>query len=125
MIVIDSSALIAFLLREPGHDVVSAQLPHASVSTVNFSEVLARMSRDAIAPRTLALKLVGLGLTLVDFDPSQAFIASEIRALARGHGIGMADCCCLALALHKAVPVLTADRAWQSLGFELDVQLIR
>ena len=125
MIVIDSSALLAFLLREPGHEIVTAQLAQASMSTVNFSEVLARMSRENIAPRTLGPKLLELGLTLVEFDPPQAVIASEIRESARTHGIAMSGCCCIALAMHQAMPVLTADRAWTSLGFDVDVQLIR
>jgi ribonuclease VapC len=125
MIVIDASALLAFLLREPGHETVAKRLNDARMSAVNFSEVLARMSREEIAPTELAPRLSELGLAVISFDQPQAVIASELREAARGAGIGLADCCCFALAKVTGLPVLTADRAWAGLHFGVDVELIR
>ncbi len=45
-IVLDSSALLAYLLGEAGGEVVRAALPDAQMSTVNYSEVPARLIRD-------------------------------------------------------------------------------
>jgi PIN domain nuclease of toxin-antitoxin system len=125
MIVIDASALIALLLDEPGQQAVEQHIGTAAISTVNLAEVLARASRERISSRILLPKLEALGLTIVDFDQPQAVIASDIRARARGYGLGLADCCCIALAMNRAWPVLTADRAWASLGFDIDIRLIR
>ena len=125
MIVVDASALMALLLREPGSDVVAERISKSVISAVNLAEVLARMSRERISARTLVPKLTALGLAIVDFDQAQAVIAGEIREHARGQGVGLADCCCMALALHQAWPVLTADRLWAKLGFDIDVRLIR
>lgn len=125
MIILDSSALIAFLLREPGHETAALHRANSSMSSVNFSEVLTRMSRDEISPRTLAPRLIALGLTIIDFDAAQAVVAAGIGGLAQAHGVGRAECCCFALALHRSAPVLTADRAWTSLGFDIAVHLIR
>lgn len=125
MTVLDTSALVAFLRREPGHEMVASRWAEARISAVNLSETLARMARDGIDPRALRHRLDELGLGVVDFDPAQAVIAGEIREHARRYGVGLADCCCLALALHMALPVLTADRPWLSLGFGVQVTLIR
>jgi PIN domain nuclease of toxin-antitoxin system len=125
MIVLDSSALMAFLLREPGHDVVATSVAEAIVSTVSLSEVLARMSRERIASRQLLPRLTETGMSIVDFDQDHALIASELRESARKLGMGLADCCCLALAIVRRAPVLTADRAWLQLGLKLDIRLIR
>lgn len=125
MIVIDSSAVVAFLLRERGHEIVARRLSTSCISAVNFSEVLARMTRDLIEPQQLAPKLLELGLTLVDFDRSQAIVAGEIRETARLHGIGFADCCCVALAITRDLPVLTADRAWQIMADKVSVEFLR
>jgi ribonuclease VapC len=125
MIVLDASALMALLLGEPGKDAVTDQIASAAISAVNLSEVLARMTREGISSRLLVPKLEALGLTVVEFDQPQAIIVSDIREHARSHGVGLADCCCIALALHRAWPVMTADRAWATLGFEIDVRLIR
>jgi PIN domain nuclease of toxin-antitoxin system len=125
MIVLDASALMALLLSEPGKDIVAEHVPGASISAVNLAEVLTRMSREGISSRALLPKLEDLGLSAVDFDKPQAVIVSGIRERARSHGVGLADCCCMALAMNRALPVLTADRAWPGLGFEVNVRLIR
>ena len=95
------------------------------MSTVNLSEVLARLVRHGIFPEESHPKVGELGITAVNFDSDQAIIAASIRDSARASGLGLADCCCLALALRDKLPVLTADKAWQSLGLALDIELIR
>jgi len=37
----------------------------------------------------------------------------------------LADRACLALAMERRLPVVTADRAWSGLGLDLDIQVIR
>jgi ribonuclease VapC len=125
MIVLDASTLMALLLSEPGKEVVAAHVAEAAISAVNLAEVLARMAREQISSRLLVPKLEALGLSVVEFDQSQAVIVSDIREYARSYGVGLADCCCIALALQRAWPVMTADRVWTTLGFEIDVRLIR
>lgn len=40
MIVLDASAVLALLFREPGHEEVAARIRGSCLSTVNLSEVL-------------------------------------------------------------------------------------
>ena len=42
MIVLDSSALLAMLFFEPGHERVAELVPHSCRSTLNLAEVLGR-----------------------------------------------------------------------------------
>ena len=125
MIVIDASALLALLLKEPGHEKVATRLSGSFMSTVNLSEVLARLVRHGMYPEESQPKIAELGITAVSFDLDQAIIAASIRDSARASGLGLADCCCLALALRDRLPVLTADKVWQTLGLALDIELIR
>ncbi len=125
MIVLDASALMALLLSEPGKEAVAERVAEGAISAVNLAEVLARMARERISSRLLVPKLEALGLSVVEFDQPQAVIVSDIREHARSYGVGLADCCCIALALHRACPVMTTDRVWTRLGFEIDVRLIR
>ncbi len=125
MIVIDASALLALLLKEPGHEKVAERLSGSLMSTVNLSEVLARLVRHGIFPEESHPKIGELGITAVSFDLDQAIIAASIRDTTRTSGLSLADCCCLALALRDQLPVLTADKVWQSLGLALEIELIR
>ena len=125
MTVLDASALLALLLKEPGHEVVAARLSGSLISAVNFSEVLSRLGRLRIPPSEASPRIAELGITIVAFDKAQAIIAAEIREVARAAGLGLADCCCLALALSEQRPVLTGDRAWKALGLEIEIALLR
>ena len=48
MIVLDASALLAYLFRETGHHIVEKYLESACISTVNLSEVAGRFTRDGL-----------------------------------------------------------------------------
>lgn len=125
MIVLDASALLILLLKEPGHEKVATYLSDSLISAVNLSEVLARLVRQGVFPEEAHPRITELGITVVNFDQSHAVIAASIRETLRAAGLGLADCCCLALALGEQLPVLTADRVWKSLGLAVQVELVR
>ena len=125
-IVLDSSALLAFLLGEAGADVVRAALPDAQMSTVNYSEVPARLIRDH--PRQAVLD----ALDRVDIRTRRPdeWLAVEAGLLAeqtRSKGLSLGDRFCLVLARRLGCPVLTADRAWLEVAdaVGVEVRLIR
>jgi PIN domain nuclease of toxin-antitoxin system len=128
--VLDASALLALLLDEPGGDVVgSAVEAGALISTVNYSEVLARLIRDGMAPAEAAnvvTEATGGGLRVVPFSQSDAIRAAALRRPSRRLGLSLADRACLALAARLDRRALTADRGWTRLTiFGVPVTLIR
>jgi ribonuclease VapC len=125
--VLDASALLAALNREPGGDTVAAALATGCVmSAVNFSEVVAKL-REAGTPeppiRERLGSLVAGGLEVVAFDESFAYVAGLLRPLTRAYGLSFGDRACLALGLIREGVVLTADRAWVSLEQVLGVRI--
>ncbi len=126
-VVIDSSALIAYLWDEPGADTVHSQLEGGLVSSVNFSEVALRLARDGSDPRPFLEDLLDSGLDVLDFTFPCALRLIDIRLAEtrRGLALSLGDRCCLATALAEELPVLTADREWARFGDVLDVRLIR
>ena len=126
-VVIDSSALIAYLWDEPGADTVHSQLEGGLVSSVNFSEVALRLARDGSDPRPLLEDLLDSGLDVLDFTFPCALRLIDVRVAEtrRGIGLSLGDRCCLATALAEELPVLTADREWAHFSDVLDVRLIR
>lgn len=124
--VLDASALLVLLNREPGSDVVEEALAAgASVTTVNLSEVVAKL-RDAGMPEEAVRRALGaLAITVVDFDEDLAYRAGLLRPSTRGAGLALGDRACLALAQRMGVPALTADRGWTALDIKIDVRLVR
>ncbi len=126
--VLDASALLAYLRREPGWEQVLAAFSGTTTMTsVNFGEVagwMVRKGADEAAVRGLRNGLV-FPLTTVDDD--LCIRAALLEPLTRAKGLGIGDRLCLALAARSDSVALTADAAWQEIavGAGVVVQLIR
>lgn len=124
-IVFDSSAILAMLKMENGHEIATKKLDHAIVSTVSFSEVVTVISRRGFNQKEIIKSLHNTFLHLVDFDKKQALLAAEIDSITKKYGLSFGDRACLALAKDLNLPVLTADQAWKKLNIGIKIELIR
>ncbi len=124
-VVLDTSAVLAGFFREPGADAVADQGASGLLSTVNYSEVLSKLSDRGVALQDADRYLASLRLTEVAFDRDQAIVAASLRPLTRAHGFSFADRACLAAASLAQLPVLTADRQWTECGLGVEIILIR
>lgn len=125
MSVLDASAVLAFLFREPGHERVAAELASSSLSAVNLSEVLGRFARDGHDVHLVARRLVEHGVEIVPFEEDDAALAARLRPTTDPLGLSLGDRACLALAQARGVPALTADHAWCELSIGVDIVVIR
>ena len=123
-VVLDSSAVIAFLFAEAGAESVRSYLGHAYLSTVNLVEVLSVATDRGFDADKIQASLVPL-VELIHFDVKQAAFCGELRPLTKAFGLSLGDRACLALAHHLKKPVLTADKIWQNLELNIEINLIR
>jgi ribonuclease VapC len=123
--VVDASAALAYLLGEPGGDVVAPCLRTGVISAVNLAEVAQRCWRLGSDPTPYVDRLSEAGLRVADADMLAARLAADLERLTRPYGLSLADRFCLALALDRSLPVLTADRPFQKLGLPIKIVLIR
>ncbi len=124
-IIFDSSAILALLNMERGHEIVAENLDRAIVSSVNFSEVITVLARKGLGQERVIKSLKETFLHIEDFDTEQAIIAAKLDEVTRAHGLSLGDRACLALAKSKNLSVLTADKVWRELELSVKVQLIR
>ena len=124
MTVLDASAVLALLFREPGSDRVAAALPSSCISSVNLSEVAGRFIRDGAEVEEVAYRLRQLALDVVPFDEQAALRAAALLPVTSPLGLSLADRACLALARQRGLTALTTDRAWASVP-GVNVELIR
>lgn len=112
-VVLDASAVLAYLQSEPGADVVELHLASSAVcSAANWSEV-AQKVRAADADWGLARALLlSYGLEVEPVTAADAEAAA--RRWRRGSGLSLGDRLCLALAERLGVVACTADAAWGS-----------
>ena len=125
MIAIDASALLAFLFRERGHERVGAVIETACLSAVNLSEVIGRFVRDGHDARTVLQRLTSTTIEIVPFTTADAALAASLVSQTRALGLSLGDRACLALALARRIPAVTADQAWAGLHIGIDIQVVR
>ena len=114
-IVLDASAILAFVQDEEGAQVVEeALVGGARCGAANWSEVAQTVLS---AERDWDLVAALLASYEIDVDPVLAEDAEwAARRWRRGEGLSLADRLCLALAERVDTGVLTGDTAWGSAG---------
>ena len=123
--VLDASALLAYLQREPGAESVRSALSESLMSTVNWAEVVGKVSQGDAGVPGLRGSLEILGLSFAPFTATQAEIAGGLRERTRELGLSLGDRACLALGLDREATIYTADRAWKQLSFATEIKVIR
>jgi ribonuclease VapC len=123
--VLDASAILAMLDREPGADTVAAQIEDAVLSSVNAAEVVTRLVRAGFAPSRATAIVEGLPCPTVSVDGRIGCRAGELYAATSRAGLSLGDRVCLALAEHLGAAALTSDQAWANLALPIGVTLIR
>jgi PIN domain nuclease of toxin-antitoxin system len=124
-VVLDASALLAWLQDEPGADTVDAVLNEAVMSTVNWAEVYQKALAHNVDTANLREDLESLGMRIEPFTTGQAETAAGLWQHTRSAGLSLGDRACLALASELKHPVLTTDKVWTELGLDLEIHAIR
>lgn len=110
-VVLDASAVLAFLAGEPGSDVVETALESgAACSAVNWSEVAQKVRAAGGDWSVASALLASYGVATLDATAQDAEHAAT--SWRRGSGLSLADRFCLALATRLGTVALTADTAW-------------
>ncbi len=95
------------------------------ISAVNWAEVVQKAQARGVQTEGLAGELSGAGLRIVPFGLDEAERCGLLWAATARHGLSLGDRACLATALQRDLPVLTADRAWTELDIGVPVESIR
>jgi PIN domain nuclease of toxin-antitoxin system len=124
-LLLDTSALLALVFREPGMETVLAALDGCAISAVNQAEVVEVAARRGTDPGRAAAWAGELSIPVLPFTPPMAARAGAVLAAGRGRGLSLGDAACLGTAGMLGVPVLTGDRAWAALDLGIQIRQLR
>ena len=129
VIIVDASAVIAFLQREPGHETVeqALQSDRCVVSAANQSEIISKALDRGVTPDAIVSILAELSYAVLDLKVEDGVQAGLMRLPTRAAGLSLGDRLCLATAQRLQAQVVTADGVWLSVAetLGLDIQCIR
>lgn len=128
-VVLDASAVLAFLYGEPGGDAVAELLleerSDVRLCSVNLCEVATVLAADGVSRHEIRENLKMFERLSTDFTSEMALRASEIARVTRTAGLSLGDRACLALAEEVGGVAWTTDRAWKRIKISVAIKLIR
>jgi ribonuclease VapC len=129
-ILLDASAVLAWLHGEPGAEAVQALLQSGTpclLTAANHTEVITKSLDRGVESTALRTILTHIGYTVVDIRVEDGAAAGWMRDATRAHGLSLGDRLCLAVAQRLQAQVHTADRPWLAVAqaLQLDIRCIR
>lgn len=123
MVIMDASAVLAWLRRESGSERVRPLMGDALIPATNWSEILRKSRQRGVDPIAVARLLSGIGLQVIDVTEDDGRLAAELWSA--GAGYSLVDRICLASGIRHDLPVATADRSWAAVANGPRLILIR
>lgn len=125
-VVLDASAVLAFLRKEPGGEAVLPYIGRAAISAVNLQEVVKELALVGMSVTEAAEVIAELRLEVCPHDDAGAYAAGMLVLQTRQYGRGLGDRTCMALGMAMGVPVQTADGEWRRVEIDgLQLEHIR
>jgi PIN domain nuclease of toxin-antitoxin system len=116
---------LALLNQEQGSEEISQWIGNAVISSVNLSEVIAKLADGGVTEEDIEQIISNLNLEVVPFSQDQALMAGMLRPSTKSLGLSLGDRACLALGLAYNFPILTTDRVWSNLNLAVEVRVVR
>jgi ribonuclease VapC len=123
--VLDASAILAYLVEEPGFREVEKLLDEAGASAVNIAEVASKLAERGAPADEIRRTIQALGIEVIPCDETIAYQIADLRESTRAHGLSLGDRACLATAIQLQVRAITADRGWKTLRVGARIHVIR
>jgi ribonuclease VapC len=124
-VVLDASALLAYLKDEPGGNMVETLLAESVISSVNWAEVIQKAIAVGVVVEGMLEDLQVLGLVVEPFMPEDGEAAGRLWTQTRQYGLSLGDRSCLSLGLRLKAVVWTSDQVWLNLNLGLDIRAVR
>lgn len=123
-VVLDATALLAFLHREQGADVVAAALDRAIISAVNLAEVATKLAERGASLSHIRRVVSALKVGVIGFDNVLSYRVAALRASTKDAGLSLGDRACLATAQSLGAAALTTDRSWTRVDVGVEIQVL-
>jgi ribonuclease VapC len=124
-IVLDASAVLAVFFGEAGGDLVAPVLFGATMSAVNYSEVLKKTIEKGGSHVITEQYLNRQDIRVIPFDVCHAVSAAVLLPQTSPFGLSFADRACISLGMMLGYTVMTAEQRMSQVPVDIVVKLIR
>lgn len=124
-ILLDTSAIIALLKKEPGYEILEDLVANSSISSVNLSELVAVLVRSGIAENEIDEIITDILPEIIPFSEDLAIQAGKLAKHTKDFGLSFGDRACIATGINHNMTIYTTDKIWQELKSLADIILVR
>jgi PIN domain nuclease of toxin-antitoxin system len=122
--VIDTSVILAIARNERIDKAAVSLVDGGVMSTVNISEIYAKLADLKLNSATVG-PLLGILARIEPLTVSQARLAGFLRNSTRHAGLSLGDRCCLALAIELGADVYTTEHIWNRVEVGCRIHVLR
>jgi PIN domain nuclease of toxin-antitoxin system len=125
--ILDTSALLAYLWKEPGEARVAHLLTteHCLLGATNLAELVSKAIERGLPANEVPTLVNSLNVEIVPLTQAQAEMVGVLRQTTRHLGLSLGDRACLALAKTLDGVAITADRPWLALDIGIPIECVR
>ncbi|RYE11618.1 MAG: PIN domain-containing protein [Rickettsiales bacterium] len=126
-VILDASAVIAFLKKENGYMEVQEVIHKAVISSINATEIAKYIhSENKLSIEDTKKIIDSIFEEIVPFNGEQIYMNASLVSQTKRYGLSLGDRACIALGQITGYPVYTTDRIWKEIGIpNVDIRLIR
>jgi len=125
VIVLDSSALLAVILKERGADKVAATFPNAVISAATLTEILSKALQRGLPTDGSYRRILNFGIAVMPVTATHARITAEASRAPRELDLSLGDRLCIALAISLSCELVTSDRGIEGFMAGIPIMLFR
>ena len=124
-IILDASAILAYIGEEPGAEIIEKWLADSAVSIVNLCEVISVLVREGKSEEEVSAGVHALIPVIIPFSWDVARMTAAMIIATQPKGLGLGDRAALATAKSLHIPVLTTESRWLDVSVGVDIRLLR
>lgn len=114
-ILLDTSAILALLKREPGFEAIENIIANSAMSAVNFSELVAVLTRSGVSEAEVDEIITDIVPEIIPLCKNVGIGAGKLAAITKNYGLSLGDRACIATGNYYKMEIYTADKAWLKL----------
>jgi PIN domain nuclease of toxin-antitoxin system len=122
---LDMSAIIALLKKEPGYELLEEVIASSAVSAVNLSELVSVLIRAGIEESEVDEIIKDIVPEIIPFSDDIAVNSGKLIKQTKEFGLSLGDRACVATGIHYNIPIYTTDKVWKRIKAQANIIIIR
>jgi PIN domain nuclease of toxin-antitoxin system len=122
---LDTSAIITLLKKEPGYEILDEIIASSAMSVVNLTELVSMLTRSGVIDHEVDEVIKDIVPEILQFTEDIAIEAGKLIKHTKSYGLSLGDRACIATGIQHNMKIFTADKIWKELKLPVEIIIIR